>query len=203
MGLDTVELVVEFEKTFNIHIPNAEAAEIVTVKDATDTILRHMQLQLTDSSRTKKLFYQFRRYFEDKLEVDRTRFLPSTALDDVFPMENREARWLHMEQDLGWKLARCEDLALIHEPFPAVKFLGITWKQQQERDQVRPMHQYTIKELIDYVLALNYSKLINLQSAISRYDVEKIVIVITSDKSGVPIHEIRPESSFTNDLGMD
>jgi acyl carrier protein len=37
----------------------------------------------------------------------------------------------------------------------------------------------------------------------SQYEVEQAVIGLTSDKSGVPVEEIRLQSSFTNDLGMD
>lgn len=37
-SLDTVELVMEFEETFNIEIPDEEAEKIVKVKDAVEYI---------------------------------------------------------------------------------------------------------------------------------------------------------------------
>lgn len=37
-SLDTVELIMEFEKEFNIQIPDTQAEKITTVKDAIDFI---------------------------------------------------------------------------------------------------------------------------------------------------------------------
>lgn len=40
-SLDTVELIMEFEKEFNIEIPDEDAQQIKTVKDAVDYIEAH------------------------------------------------------------------------------------------------------------------------------------------------------------------
>ena len=40
-SLDTVELVMEFEKTFNLQIPDEDAEKIRTVQDAVDYIDEH------------------------------------------------------------------------------------------------------------------------------------------------------------------
>lgn len=40
-SLDTVELIMEFEKEFNLEIPDGEAQKIKTVKDAVDYIEAH------------------------------------------------------------------------------------------------------------------------------------------------------------------
>lgn len=40
-SLDTVELIMEFEKEFNIEIPDEDAQSIKTVKDAVDYIEAH------------------------------------------------------------------------------------------------------------------------------------------------------------------
>jgi len=42
-SLDTVELIMEFEKTFDITIPDDSAEKIVTVKDAIDFISQAIQ----------------------------------------------------------------------------------------------------------------------------------------------------------------
>ena len=42
MGLDTVELVMEWEDAFAIDIPNDVAAKLQTVRDATDWITAHL-----------------------------------------------------------------------------------------------------------------------------------------------------------------
>ncbi len=40
-SLDTVELIMEFEKEFNLEIPDEDAQQIKTVKDAVDYIEAH------------------------------------------------------------------------------------------------------------------------------------------------------------------
>ncbi len=40
-SLDTVELIMEFEKEFNLEIPDEDAQKIKTVKDAVDYIEAH------------------------------------------------------------------------------------------------------------------------------------------------------------------
>ena len=42
-SLDTVELLVEFEKVFGIRIPDEETAGISTVKDAVDKVAEKLQ----------------------------------------------------------------------------------------------------------------------------------------------------------------
>ena len=42
-SLDTVELLMEFEKVFGIKIPDEETSTIVTVKDAVDKVAEKLQ----------------------------------------------------------------------------------------------------------------------------------------------------------------
>jgi hypothetical protein len=63
-------------------------------------------------------------------------------------------------------------------------------------------HTRTLAELINRVIAFNYHTLL-VRPFASQYEVEQAVIGLTSDKSGVTVEEIRLQSSFTNDLGMD
>jgi len=46
MGLDTVELVDEVEKKFNITIPNKEASLITTVGDFHNVVWKHLQAKI-------------------------------------------------------------------------------------------------------------------------------------------------------------
>ncbi|MFN0215609.1 MAG: acyl carrier protein [Saprospiraceae bacterium] len=43
-SLDTVELIMEFEKDFDVSIPDDEAEKIQTVKDAIDYLEKHANL---------------------------------------------------------------------------------------------------------------------------------------------------------------
>jgi acyl carrier protein len=59
----------------------------------------------------------------------------------------------------------------------------------------------TVQDIVDCVYAMikdrsNYREF-------DREDVAKVVIELISDKSGIPVHQIKLEHSITNDLGMD
>lgn len=59
----------------------------------------------------------------------------------------------------------------------------------------------TVQDIVDCVYAMikdrtNYREF-------DREDVAKVVIELISDKSGIPVRQIKLEHSITNDLGMD
>lgn len=58
-----------------------------------------------------------------------------------------------------------------------------------------------VQDIVDCVYAMikdrsNYREF-------DRENVAKVVIELISDKSGIPVHQIKLEHSITNDLGMD
>ncbi|SDJ92190.1 hypothetical protein SAMN05421823_101428 [Catalinimonas alkaloidigena] len=63
--------------------------------------------------------------------------------------------------------------------------------------------QHTLADLIHFIGALNYEKLISLPHPASRYEVERVIVGITYERTGVDIEEIKPSSRFTYDLGID
>jgi acyl carrier protein len=171
MGLDSVELVFEWEKAFDITIPDLEAEQITTVRKATEVVLRHVRLQPQSRCKSQSLFYQFRRYCHDQMGVERSLVRPETKYDDLLSGANRRQSWRHMQAQLDW-----------------------TWPAQMN---------CSVRELIDYTFALNYEKLVTLPHPANWYEVEKVIMGITSEKMGIEIHEIKSESSFTGDLGID
>ncbi len=202
MGLDSIELVMEWEKAFDIQIPDADAGQISSVKDATDTILRLIQLKPTPECKTQMLFNQFRQYFETNLGIAKHSFQLTNKLSELLPLENRKEIWQKMEQSLGWRLPQLtgEDLDPNFHPIKEVKFLGITWIKSPLET---PLANHTIGDLIDFTFSLNYEKLVALPVIASRFEVEKVVMGITSEKLGIAIQEIKTESTFTTDLGID
>lgn len=59
----------------------------------------------------------------------------------------------------------------------------------------------TVQDIVNCVYAMikdrsNYREF-------DRENVAKVVIELISDKSGIPVHQIKLEHSITNDLGMD
>jgi acyl carrier protein len=198
MGLDSVELLMEWEKAFAIEIPDKEAQQIVSVNDATDTIIAHIQLQPMEGCKSQKLFYQFRRYFEDKLNISKADFKPNIQLKEVLPFKDRKKLWREMQVSLECQLPDLVSADVDLEPKPDLRIFGIHLSKIQPA-----FSEHTIGDFIDYVFALNYQKLVSLPDAANRYEVQKVIIGITSDKMGIPVNEIKPESRFTYDLGID
>ncbi len=64
------------------------------------------------------------------------------------------------------------------------------------------IEQITLKNFIQQVLILNYSKLSN-EFGNNRKEVEFVINQIIVEKVGVELEEISPEKSFTDDLGVD
>jgi len=104
-----------------------------------------------------------------------------------------------MESKLGWKLPELMHSDVGEAPAAPIRFSGITWTSTQLHI---PLTYHTVEELIGFVFALNYEKLVSLPSAANQAEVEKVVIGITSDKIGIPVQEICPESRFTYDLEL-
>ena len=81
MGMDTVELIVDIEKTFNIDIPNAEASSIATVKNLQDCTWKHvLEKSQTDLSYSK--------YSREKVDVIINTLLADRSglpLEDITP----------------------------------------------------------------------------------------------------------------------
>lgn len=87
---------------------------------------------------------------------------------------------------------------------PVVPIAPSLWERLmgQQLPRVPHWHTQTLAALTDWTIAFNYEKLL-LPPFTSQYEIEQVVIGLTSDKSGVPVEEIRLTSSFTSDLGMD
>jgi acyl carrier protein len=81
MGLDTVELVIRVEKEFDIEIPNADAARLVTVGDMhaylVDALRRQGRIESTDS-----VYAQLHDIICDQLGVKAQEVIPSARFVD-------------------------------------------------------------------------------------------------------------------------
>jgi acyl carrier protein len=198
MGLDSVELLVKWEKSFAIDIPNAEAEQIVTVQDAVETILRHIQLHPVPGCKSQRLFYQFRQYFMNALGIERDEFKPNTTIEQLLKEMDRKQFRKRMELELGWKLPALIDSESKPKTLP---IFFSRWGMSFSNDA--PPAPQTVRTLIGQVLALNYERLVALPNVATYEEVEKVVMGITVDKTGVEVHEIHPHSRFTNDLGID
>jgi acyl carrier protein len=104
MGLDTVELLVEVEKTFGIDIPNLEAAKIVTVGDFHNTVWRYVEGHRSVRCKSQHLFYKLRHKLINSFGILKDEIMPDASLNEIFPKPNRRRLYTKLGKELNLKL---------------------------------------------------------------------------------------------------
>jgi acyl carrier protein len=192
MGLDTVELAMSFEHYFGLEISDAVSKKLYTVGDV--AVWFSQQLGVAG-----QLQSAVRATVAEHLLSE----LPSGVAEDA-PLR----QLLPDAQSLKrYSYALRNRYGLILPPLSTLPVLPASpslWERLtgQQLPRVPHWHTQTLAALVDWTIAFNYEKLL-LPPFISQYEIEQVVIGLTSDKSGVPVEEIRLTSSFTDDLGMD
>lgn len=101
MGLDTVELVMAFEETFEIVIPDEAAERIVTVRDAIDYIYAQVPHSDSQVCRTQRAFHRLRSTLRAELHVDHSSVKPGTPWETLLPLEQRRDLWQRLKSVTG------------------------------------------------------------------------------------------------------
>ena len=98
MGLEGVELVMEFEDEFGLQIPDDVAEKMPSVRDVIEYV--HAELRNTlpqaESCLTSRSFYRLRRELTKFLSLPRRNVTPKTELGSLIPQERRREVWLRM-----------------------------------------------------------------------------------------------------------
>lgn len=196
MGLDSVELLMDVERYFNIAIPNEEAEQITTVQEMTDCVARHLKTDSTENI-----------LFDNVVEKLRKAFAHS---DLVFPSEDPSSKKIADYLDPGDKTiwAKLEkDIALVI-PKPELQTKpNNTWKSRfRSLVTMNPMYEWSeisIWNFISSICICNMEKLIDRHHIRNWFEIYIAVGGITVERIGVDCYEIAPEKSFTNDLGVD
>jgi acyl carrier protein len=195
MGLDSVELVMEFEKYFDIQIPDAEAEKMFTVQAAVEVIANHLSVTNEDKELQVEILQKINASLLKNELVRQSLDLNDLIANTIKPFD--KLAWQKMETDLGLTIPQ---LFFIDETktdlLTKLKNL-VNIKPDYDAEKI------TVAEFIDTICAANYQKLINRQNVKSKYEIYTAVAGITVDKIGVDYFEIKPDKSFTNDLGVD
>ncbi|MCB2407188.1 hypothetical protein [Hymenobacter lucidus] len=190
MGLDSVELLVAFEKRFNLSIPDTEAEWIDTVAEAAECIGRHLRVPVAASRSAV-----FTAVLASLLQCLSQQKLPAASITAATQLE---ALWPAGPAAEGLQLlAGCLALKIPGLPKPRTGFSA--WLLGQPSAPV--WAGKTVADFVDWLVALNQEQL--LPTVATLYDVQRVVVGITSEKIGVPVDEIRLTDSFVNDLGID
>ena len=99
MGLDSVFLVMEIEKYFNIRIPDSEAEQATTPRKLAEIVRKYVAIYPDSKCRSQILFYILRMYFHEEYNFDVSLFKPNTTLEQIFPSPHTVERWSKLETD--------------------------------------------------------------------------------------------------------
>ena len=195
MGLDSVELIVTVEKTFKIDIPDKECEQIYTVQDLINAVTKRISHQ--NNTRKELLFNHIKNAILETTSSTTTIGL-KTPIMDVFKLSNLAFQWEDLEKSLQLTLPELVPLDFNDKLDTHVKVLGLKIFKRKS-----PITKGNIGQLIDWIISLNYQKIIDITGLISEYDIQRIVVGIVSDSVGLPVNEIELHHTMTTDLGID
>jgi len=198
MGLDSVTLLVDVEKHFDISIPNAEAEKIYTVQDFADCVFTKVTFNPTQKCKSQILFHRLRSFFVDNLKADRERITLDRNLNELIQTEDLKETWRQLEEFLDAKLPGLSQLDFDPTIGKEIRFFGLKFWTRK-----KPVTNGTIGDLANWTLSLNHDKFIDPKNLCGKSDIERIITGIISESCGIPVDEIKLQHSITNDLGID
>jgi len=197
MGLDSVELLMSVENRFGIRIEDSEAEKIYTVQNFVDSVYDKIITNPNEKCLTQIVFYRIRKAFQN-LKLTDKEIKPETKISELLTQTELKEKWHLLKTEIGLELPELVALDFNPNLGSHVKIFGI-----KTIKRTTPVSSGTIRDLIDWTIALNQEKLIDIENVTSKYEVERIIIGIINRNMGIPISEIKLEHSITNDLGID
>jgi acyl carrier protein len=233
MGLDGVELIIEFEKVFGIEIPDADAEKLTTVGSVYDYVYNRVQSEQTNRCTTQIVFYRLRKYCTPRFNIAREEFTPLIELNSIFPFKNRREEYKAFSNSIQLETPeltlsnRLDSLLnnigtlLIGGGLLVALILTIFFHYSNWLFLL-PVIGFGITIIVSTLLNpsriyINPGKVgdfsyklvalnYTLLSDKNKFNKQEIIAVINQviiDKIGVDIEELSPEKSFTDDLGVD
>ena len=224
MGLDGVELVMEFEDEFGLQIPDNVAERLLSVHDVTEYV--HAELSRTlpqaEACLTSRSFYRLRRELTTFLSLSRRDITPKTELGSLIPQEQRRDLWqvllscgiqlpsLQRSTATVWTAAiivtACAAaLAVVtRDPWFLLAALPLWFVASLATRPLAvfvPGSAQTISDLVMYATSMKASDLTD--AAPTRREILYKIRVITSEQLGIPMEQIREDSRFTEDLHIN
>jgi acyl carrier protein len=233
MGLDSVELIMEFEKVFGIEIPDAHAEKLTTVGSVYDYIYNRVQSDQTNRCTTQIVFYRLRKYCIRRFNISKTEFTTQMDLNSIFPIENRRDEYKSFSNSMELDtpgLTLSNRLNLLLDTIGMVSIGGGLVAAFILKAFLNISSWIFLVPVIGVLITIVLSTLLkpyrlNISPAIAgnftnklvtlnytsltnknKFNKQEIIAVINQvivDKIGVDIEEITPEKSFTDDLGVD
>jgi acyl carrier protein len=195
MGLDSIELVMEVEKYFNIQISDPEAEKTLTIQNMVDCVARHLSVSNNSTELRDTVVNKIQNILIKLNLTDK----PLSLTDPVFLTlsPKNKSIWQLFTDEMGLDIPKPETTEKSNNNF----FDKI--KSAFSMNYFYDWKEITLELFASAICAKNCSLLINSSAIKNIYEIYVAVTSITVDKIGVDYYEITPEKSFTNDLGVD
>jgi len=219
MGLESVELIMAFEEEFGFEFDDFEAENFFTPNDIVDYISPRVRKNKGAPCLSQKGFYKIRKAIVKTFNSQRSDIHPDTNLNDILGKDTKK-NWNLLQKaiDLNYfpslKCSKFIVLTIYLLPFLAC----ITLFLNSVPLEILPILYILLIILISYftssmgsIIPRKYSTVGSLipfvecsKSTIwSKEDILKRVIEITSEQLGIPIKEIKGNTQFVSELGVD
>jgi acyl carrier protein len=195
MGLDSVELVMEVEKYFNIQIPDQQAEKILTVQNMVGAVAGHLSITSNNTKLRDSTADKIQNILLELNLIDKRIALSDSIFMVLTPLQKNN--WSLVENHLGM---------IVPKPyFKEEKQQGL-WNKIKHGLSWTPMYEWkqiTFEHFVAAICSKNCAVLVNPATIKNMFEIYVAVMSITVDKIGVDEYEITPEKYFTNDLGVD
>jgi len=230
MGLDSVELIMDVENTFQITISDPEAENISTVGDMYELVLKKIDYSDNHLCKTQVLFYKMREILSRHCHINRKTISPNTNLNDLFERDTIKSKWKAIQDELHITipdLQRSDNLnsfltwtsfflvgfglILIFIAFKFSLYYLILYSfaffllthliwRLTRHLKIYPIHG-TMREFIHGITPI-YLKDKDI-SVNDTNDILTILKYVIHDKIGAELEEITLDAHFVDDLGID
>lgn len=233
MGLDSVELIMEVEKAFDIRIPDPEAEKILTVGDLYETVWKYIKHDADGRCTSQMLFYVIRRKMVESFGLARNNITLDAVPDQLFESAQKRLIYTKVSQEMQLEfpalvLRKPWNDILGWTAFGLILLnLGVNVYLVNVKDYSSWLFMSTLFLMFVLAKVSHYFDPLctrvpheNMRSftqdvlklnyakfkgenGITRKEMEQVLKLIIVDKLGVDPVEVSPEKSFTDDLGVD
>ncbi len=185
MGLDSIELIIEFENFFDTPIEDREAEQLRTLQEVVDLI----SFKRMVTTNRCVAFNEFSAFITNQLLQHA--LLPNN-LDhtvDILPYINLKDKVIVSELQTILELE-----VEVYQPM-SFPFWHLISNKKEE--------YISLSQFVEAMAILNYTQLYPKKLFASQQEIYLSVALLTYHKSGVSVYELGRDKSFTNDLGID
>ena len=191
MSLESVELLIEFEKYFGVQIANSDAEKMICIQDSVKIISRYIGISSQDHILRTDIFNKISQLLAPSTTIPKL----TDKVVDYLPNDTLIGKIEQLSVALGLKI-----------PLPSASARHDTRSIWLFRSVWRPTYRWvdlTFAEFTDVICIQNYRELLNSKSLQSQYEAYIAIGGVCVEKLGIDAYDISPEKSFTDDLGID